>query len=163
MGYIMHGLSSHKLYEVWCNIKRRCYGTIKPDYKHYGGRGIKVCDEWLNSFLSFYNFCISKNWKEGLEIDRIDVNGNYEPSNCQLISHTENMAVGKRRKFISNTSGYTGVYFNKRNNKWQSQITINKKIIYLGSFSTIDQAVEARIQAEIFYFNEQRTNLHYKI
>ena len=61
-----------------------------PDYKRYGGRGIKICDEWLNDKESFYQWAINNGYKEGLQIDRIDNNGNYEPSNCRWVTFKQN-------------------------------------------------------------------------
>lgn len=85
----IHGLSKTKLYNVWCAMKRRCYNTNVKDYKNYGGRGIKVCDEWLN-YVPFYNWAVSNGYKEGLTIDRIDNDKDYEPNNCRWISKVEN-------------------------------------------------------------------------
>ena len=91
--YKKHNLSKNKLYKRWQGIKGRCYNKNNKDYKYYGGRGIKVCEEWLgdNGFTNFYKWAINNNYNEHLEkygnmnttIDRIDVNGNYEPSNCR--------------------------------------------------------------------------------
>jgi len=156
--YEQHGLSKHKLHIVWNDIKTRCYNTKTKHYKDYGGRNITMCDEWLNSFLSFYDFCINNGWKEGLEIDRINNDGNYEPNNCQFITHIENNAIGKRRKQNNNKSGYIGVSYIKSRNKWRAKISFNKRDIHLGNHDTIVQAVQARIDAELLYFNEQRTN-----
>lgn len=81
-----HGMSKHPLYATWCCMIDRCTDMNNPAYKHYGGRGIKVCDEWKDP----RNFCkwAEKNGYEaekGLSIERIDVDGNYEPSNCTWI------------------------------------------------------------------------------
>ena len=78
-----HSQRHTKLYEVWKTMKQRCYNPNNKSYKNYGGRGISICDEWKNNFMSFYNWSIENNYKEGLSIDRINVNGNYEPSNCR--------------------------------------------------------------------------------
>jgi hypothetical protein len=67
-------------------MKIRCYDRNEPNYPNYGGRGIKVCDEWFNKengFINFYNWAIENEYRGDLSIDRIDVNGNYEPSNCR--------------------------------------------------------------------------------
>lgn len=156
-----HGLRNHILHNIWSGIKTRCHNSKRKGWKDYGGRGIVVCDEWINSFLSFYNFCINNGWKEGLEIDRININGNYEPSNCQFITKAENLAIGKQRKRNDNKTGYVGVSFNKLENKYKSGIFINRKQLHLGTFNKLSEAVEARIQAEILYFKEQKTNFHY--
>lgn len=85
----MNGLSKTKLYRNYSNIKQRCFNSKFPLYKNYGGRGIIMCDEWKNDFMSFYNWAMSNGYKENLTIDRIDVNGNYEPNNCRWITMKE--------------------------------------------------------------------------
>ena len=78
-----HGLSDSVLYNRWEHMKDRCYNPNDKRYKDYGGRGITICDEWLNNFESFYEWSINNGFEEHLSIDRIDVNSNYEPSNCR--------------------------------------------------------------------------------
>jgi len=79
-----HGLAhKHKLYSVWNSMRCRCNNIKDLSYSRYGGRGIKVCEEWKNSFSAFYKWAIKNGYKEGLSIDRINNDGNYEPSNCR--------------------------------------------------------------------------------
>jgi hypothetical protein len=90
MGY-KHGLSRTRLYKVFRDMKTRCYNKNSPDYKDYGGRGIRICSEWLNDYLSFKSWAEENGYDEEAPkmqctIDRIDVNGNYEPSNCRCVS-----------------------------------------------------------------------------
>lgn len=92
---IKHNKSQTKLYDVWTNMKQRCNNPKNPRYKNYGGRGIKICDEW-NDFNNFYTWANQNGYDEALNInkkqctlDRIDVNGDYEPSNCRWISNKE--------------------------------------------------------------------------
>lgn len=71
-----------RLLNTYCNMKKRCLNPNDKFYKHYGGRGIKVCDEWLESYKNFEKWALENGYKDNLTIERIDVNGNYEPSNC---------------------------------------------------------------------------------
>lgn len=85
-----HGKSHHRLYVIYTNMKQRCYNENVPEYHVYGGRGITVCDEWKNSFEAFYEWAIANGYSDGLTIDRKDNDGNYESSNCQWITKSEN-------------------------------------------------------------------------
>lgn len=103
-GQYAHGLSGHKLNKLWRNIKTRCYNPNSRAYKYYGARGIAVCDEWKNDFKSFYEWCISHGYKDGLTIERINYDGNYEPSNCKFISFQEQ----QRNKHTTISITYNG-------------------------------------------------------
>jgi hypothetical protein len=98
---IIHGLSKTRIYSIWRNMLSRCYNKNTPYYKYYGGRGIKVCDRWLE-FLNFYddiNASYEKHVKnfgtENTSLDRLNVNGNYEPSNCKWATD-EQQGIHKR-------------------------------------------------------------------
>jgi len=80
-----HGMFGAKIYKVWATMKARCYNAKQVSFKNYGGRGISVCNEWLN-FEPFRDWSFDNGYKEGLTLDRVDVNKNYEPSNCRWVT-----------------------------------------------------------------------------
>lgn len=86
---VKHGLKHTRLYRIWSGIKNRCYCKTSPCFDRYGGRGIVMCDEWRTDFTPFYNWALSNGYSDDLSIDRIDVNGNYEPSNCRWATAKE--------------------------------------------------------------------------
>lgn len=76
-----HNLCNHRLHSIWTNMKQRCNNPKAINYKNYGGRGIKICKEW-NEFIVFYNWATNNGYEEILTLDRINVEGDYDPDNC---------------------------------------------------------------------------------
>ena len=137
----IHGLGYTRLYAVWVKIKNRTLNPKDKKYSDYGGRGITICEEWLD-IQNFYDWAITNGYEEdkGLSIDRIDNDGNYCPENCRWatsIIQNRNKRIGK-----DNTSGYKGVSYNKETGRYRARIKVNKKSIHLGYFQT---AVEGAI------------------
>ena len=77
------------LYNTWVSMKQRCLNPNNPKFHRYGGRGIKIYEDWFD-LKKFYDWAITSGWKQGLSLDRIDNNGDYEPSNCQWLTLSEN-------------------------------------------------------------------------
>lgn len=95
-----HRLSNTRLYVIWRGMKQRCYYLKHKDYHNYGGRGVTVCDEWKNDFKTFYEWAISQGYNDDLTLDRIDVNGNYEPTNCRWATWSEQRLNQRPRKRV---------------------------------------------------------------
>ena len=87
--YRTHGDTGTRLYKIWQSMKCRCNNSNHPTYKRYGGRGIKACKEWNDSYQVFKEWALFHGYNENLELERIDVNGGYNPSNCTWITHHE--------------------------------------------------------------------------
>ena len=148
-----HGLEFHPLYPTWIDMNRRCYNLNAKSYKYYGARGISVCEEWREVPNDFIEWVVNEtDWYNGcrLSLDRIDVNGNYEPSNCRFTTYT--IQAYNQRVHSNNTTGHRGVH--KRGNKWIARMNINGKDNYLGSFEKIEEAAEARQLKEIEIFGK---------
>ena len=121
---ITHGMSRTKLYHVYYGIIERCYNEKCDSYKHYGGRGIRVCEEWRNDFLMFNAWAKESGYEEGLTIEREDVNGNYEPSNCKWITQAE-QANNTRCTVLLTHEGKT-----MNLNQWAKHLGINKNTFW---------------------------------
>jgi hypothetical protein len=105
-----HGLSKTKLYSVWHNMHRRCYNPTAKDYKHYGGRGIKICDRWQKpAEFGFFNFKedMEGSYSDELEIDRIEVNGDYSPDNCKWSTRSQQVINRRSGEGGFNAKFYT--------------------------------------------------------
>jgi hypothetical protein len=138
-----HGLGCTRLCAVWREIKTRTLNPKNKRYSDYGGRGITICDEWENDFMSFYNWAMSNGYEEnkGLSIDRIDNDGNYCPENCRWTTST--IQTRNQRVYKNNSSGYKGVNYHKSTGKYRARISVNKKSIYLGLFPTAEEGAIA--------------------
>lgn len=141
----IHGLKHERLYRIWKNMKSRCYCVNKPDYHRYGGRGIEVCSEWKENYLAFREWALKNGYEENLSIDRIDFNKNYEPSNCRWT--TQRVQARNREMAEYNKFGVPGVCM--INGKYRVRLRVDGKALYFGTYKTIEEAKEARKQAEL--------------
>lgn len=141
-----------RLYKTWGNMKQRCTNSA---YRHYySGRGIGICEEWSNSYLAFRNWALLNGYADHLSIDRIDNDGNYEPSNCRWATRSQQIA-NTRKRSDGETSCYKGVYWEKRRCTWTARI--GRK--WIGSFSSeIDAAIAYDDAAVLFYGEFAKVN-----
>lgn len=96
-----HGLSKEKLHNIWMSMISRCENISNSSYRNYGARGVTVCQEWKSDFMTFYTWAIINGYREGLSIERKDVNGNYEPDNCTWATYKEQQNNKRNNHFIT--------------------------------------------------------------
>lgn len=142
-----HGMAGTRIYTIWKSMKGRCNNQSNC-YENYGGRGIGYCESWE----TFDNFLLDmgESYSDGLELDRIDVDGDYCKDNCRWVDGS--LQAYNKRKKSTNTSGRTGVSYHKGSNMWHARISFEKKNIFLGCFSILEDAVKAREEAELKYY-----------
>lgn len=139
-----HGMHNTPEYFAWQQLKKRCLNEQDKDYPEYGGRGIRVCNEWVSSFQSFFAD-MGPRPSSIHSIDRIDVDGDYEPSNCRWATAKQQM--NNRRLLPGNKTGISGVFFVKADSLWRA--TFQSK--YLGSSPDFFEACCLRKSAEVRY------------
>lgn len=140
-----HGMWGTKEYLCWQRMKSRCQPNNKEAFPHHAGKDIQVCDSWVESFENFYQDM--GRCPEGYTLDRIDNSKDYIPENTRWV--TKSMQLFNRE-----LGKIAGVNFRKDRNKWIATICKDYKIIRLGSFDLYEDAVAARLQAEIDLFGE---------
>ena len=138
--YVKHGLRKHPIYKLWNNIMTRCYNENYYRYSDYGGRGIKVCQEWRNTEV-FINWAINNGWESNLQIDRKDNNKDYCPDNCRFVTNSVNML--NQRVRIDNSFGKTGIQHN--GTSWGFKITYQYNTFRKFGFNTAEEAEFARM------------------
>ena len=94
------GRKGTRLYSIYRGMITRCYNSNTPNYKRYGARGITMCDEWKDNFQTFYDWAMSHGYSDDLTIDRIDNNGNYEPSNCRWVDMKKQTRNNSRNHIV---------------------------------------------------------------
>jgi hypothetical protein len=144
-----------RLMVVRRGLMTRCLNPNSTHFADYGGRGITVCREWVESTRAFVDWAIRSGYRPGLEIDRIDGDGAYCPDNCRWVTHHQNM--WNRRKPAANAaSKFKGVYraVSGRENHWASSITVGGSRMHLGRFSDEESAARAYDLAARIHFGE---------
>lgn len=137
-----------RIYKAWQSIRQRCNNPNDKDYPDYGGRGISVCQEWDESPETFVMWALTNGYRDGLSIDRIDVNGDYCPENCRWATWTQQARNKRIEK--ANKTGVNGVHMDR--NKYRATIYVNSKRIDLGRYETLEEAAAARKRGEALYW-----------
>ena len=153
-----HGMCKTPEYSTYNEMLKRCYTETFRQYHDYGGRGIKVCDRWLEpdgkGFLNFLEDMGKRPSKE-FSIERIDVNRNYEPSNCKW--EVRGVQSFNRRATRGSSTGVIGVTKNPKSGKFHARLMYKGEEIWLGSYCNIEDARNAVIEAEIKYYGFNRS------
>lgn len=141
-----HDKSKTNLYSKWAGMKRRCYNLNDKRYPDYGGRGITLCEEWKENFETFYNWAINNGYKKELTIDRIDTNGNYNPSNCKwstMLEQSHNKRNNRNITYKEKTQTIA---------EWSRQLGLNTKSLY----TRVERGLNINLDDEIFKKNKRQ-------
>lgn len=155
--YKTHSMTGTPTYSVWANMNQRTTNPNRPDYIHYGGRGIGVCDRWVVSKGgSFENFLLDMGEKpDKLSLERLNNDEDYSPENCVWADETTQNYHQRVRK--DNTSGVVGVRWDDVNNNWQARLWKNGSVVHSSNHKTFESAVEARKSAELEFYGYEKS------
>lgn len=113
-----------RLYKIWTTMKSRCLSPEFAKYKDYGGRGIKICDDWINNYSAFKEWAMNNGYADNLSIDRINNDGNYEPSNCKWSTGKE-QCRNRRTNHLITYNGKTQCL-----TEWAEELGINRGVLF---------------------------------
>ena len=136
-----HGMHDTRVYRIFSAMQQRCYNQNHSAYQNYGGRGIKICDEWMNPIngrTKFLEWALSHGYRDDLSIDRIDCNGDYTPENCRWADRS---LQGFNRRNANAITNVRGVTYDRERNKYIVRICINKKQMNLGRYDKLEDAL----------------------
>lgn len=155
-GKIKHHLSETSGYDSYQSMISRCYGNTELSQKYYISRGIVVCDRWLEeNCQGLLNFLEDMGHPPtNFSLDRIDPDGNYCKESCRWVN--KSLSAFNTRLRENNTSGRSGVSWNEKLGKWRARITHQGIEIYLGVYSSFEEACSVREAAELQYFGETK-------
>ena len=123
MGKSTHGKCGTRLYNIFQGMKKRCYNKHRKDFYEYGGRGISICDEWLNDFQTFYDWSMSNGYDDNLTIDRIDNDKGYSPANCRWVDIKTQSNNTRKNVYL----GYNGETMTLA--EWSRKLNINRNTL----------------------------------
>ena len=137
-------MSDSREYSAWENMLTRCNNQNSENYADYGQRGIVVCEEWkdFNVFFADMGSCPVNH-----ELDRVNVNGNYNKENCRWVN--SQLQSWNKRLYKNNKSGKSGVTWNNKLAAWECRISKGGRVYYLGRFYSLDLAIKRREEAEV--------------
>lgn len=143
--YVRHNMSYTSIYNVWRGMRQRCNNPHDRYYHIYGGKGVRVCELWANDFLTFNNWANSNGYEEGLTIDRIDGDKDYEPDNCRWVTMKVQSNNTKRNVFITYNgetktlkqwSEFLNISYYTIDDRYKKGFNVNE-ILHKGSYRNI--------------------------
>lgn len=146
----VHGMSNTRIFQTWQGMRNRCNNPNDRAYRNYGGRGIKICKEW-NDFMNFYHWAMANGYTDDLTIDRINNDGNYEPSNCRW-ADLKTQANNTRRNHYLTYKGKT-----KSMAEWADEKNIEYSTLR-ARINTYHWPVEKAIETPVRKFKRRETN-----